>query len=85
MYQWFTPEISVLILCALSFIFSLPFGISSIWNLLKYGPYAVYEDPLHYLAYFMGFMLIFHLKTRNLRLVSSFLIHFSIFFHTYLC
>lgn len=33
-----------------------PFGICSIWNIIRYGLFVVYEDPARFPAYFLIFM-----------------------------
>lgn len=48
-----------------------PFGVCSLWNIIRYGLFAVYEDPARVPAYWMAFLKLIRLSVGKIHFFKA--------------
>ncbi|VDN91074.1 unnamed protein product [Brugia pahangi] len=61
-----------------------PFGVCSIWNIISYGLFAVYEDPARVPAYWMAFLKLIRLSVGKIHFFKAHYISVAVLMYTFL-
>lgn len=57
-----------------------PFGVCSIWNIIRYGLFSVYEDPVRVPAYWIVFLRLIQISVGKIHFLKSVCCYLSISF-----
>ncbi|VIO87117.1 Uncharacterized protein BM_BM5838 [Brugia malayi] len=61
-----------------------PFGVCSLWNIIRYGLFAVYEDPARVPAYWMAFLKLIRLSVGKIHFFKAHYISVAVLMYTFL-